>query len=341
MATIYKRGGKWYLNYSLNGKRVRKSVSRSKKIAKLALAQTEVNIGKGDIFGVQCHEEIDFDALCKMYLENSIGIRQSTRRRYDVSTKNLLKHFAGRKIKQITTEDVEHYMTVRSQHVEPATINRDIACLKHMFRKAVEWGYLSHNHLQVIRKLREPPGRTHHLNVDEIQRLLEVCADHLKPIVMLAVNTGMRKAEILNLKWKDVDFTNKRILISYQKNNEFSSIPMNDTVIDTLKALRRSDDCEYVFVGDNGKPYTDIKRSFKTALIKAGIEDFTFHDLRHCYGSLLAYFGTDARMIQDLMRHKDSRMTARYVHLHDKRRRETVQSLGKRLISVSPENDDD
>jgi len=158
---------------------------------------------------------------------------------------------------------------------------------------------------------------------------LSNCSGYLRDIVLVALNTGMRKGEIFNLKWQDVDLDLRMIHVSDSKNYEARDIPMNDILYKTLKALREKaeEGQEYVFVNPKtGRPY-DLKRSFKTALKRAGIEDFTFHDLRHTFASHLVMNGVDLMTVKELLGHKDIKMTMRYSHLSPDHKRVAVKRI--------------
>ena len=140
------------------------------------------------------------------------------------------------------------------------------------------------------------------------------CRKSLKPIVVIALNTGMRRSEIFNLKWEQVDLRHGFILLDTSKNGERREIPINTTLEYLFKEIPHSVESVYVFTGKTGKPLTDIKKGFHTALRKAGIENFKFHDLRHTFATRLVQRETDIYMISKLLGHEDIRMTQRYSH---------------------------
>ena len=125
---------------------------------------------------------------------------------------------------------IEKYKADRLQCVTPATVNRELACLKYMYTKAIEWEYVKTNPAKTVKLLKEPPGRLRYLKPEEVDALLKACADHLRPIVVTALNTGMRKSEILNLKWNELDLGNRKITVANSKNNEKRVIPINETL---------------------------------------------------------------------------------------------------------------
>jgi integrase len=145
-------------------------------------------------------------------------------------------------------------------------------------------------------------------------------------INLAALNTGMRKGEILSLKWTNVDFKNGVIVVEGTKNGEIRKIPMNQKLTVTLESGKRASRGEYVF-SDDGKPYGDVKTGWWSALKKAKIEGFRFHDLRHTFGSGLGMAGVDIRTIQELMGHKDIKMTMRYSHPTPERKKNAVKIL--------------
>jgi len=147
----------------------------------------------------------------------------------------------------------------------------------------------------------------------------------------VALNTGMRKEEILNLRWEDLDFRSRIIYILDTKNNERREIPMNDIVYETLLAVRKISDSPWVFCKKNGERYGNIRKAFEGARKRAGIVDFRFHDLRHTFASHLVMAGVDLRTVQELLGHKSFEMTLRYAHLSPEHKKAALDILGKRL----------
>ncbi len=139
-----------------------------------------------------------------------------------------------------STKMVEVFQTEKLQNNKPATVNRHIATLKHMFTKAEEWEMVSDDILKKIRKVKQLPEnnrRLRFLTKDECINLISACEHHLKPIVLMALHTGMRKGEILKLKWDQVDLTHGFILLENTKNGERREIPINPILKRTLHIL--------------------------------------------------------------------------------------------------------
>ena len=224
---IYQRKGVWYIDYSFNGRRVRKKVGTSRKMAELALNETELKIVKKKFLGINEPKRMIFDKLCEEYLQFSKANKRPLSHLRDItSIKSLNQSFGNMLITDITAQGLELHKNRRHDEVKPATTNREISCIKHMFTKAIHWDYLRKNPLRSVKKFREPPGRVRYLKENEIAKLLYCCAEHIKPVVITALNTGMRKGEILNLKWSDVDIVKRIITIRDSKNHESRHIPI-------------------------------------------------------------------------------------------------------------------
>ncbi len=327
---IYKRDKVWYLDYTYRGHRVRRKVGHSKKIAELALNEVELKITKGEHLGVHDPKRTLFEEFADEYLKFSkVNKAEKSYGRDITSLKtNLIPYFKGYYLTDIIPQAIEEYKLKRLEKVSPATVNRELACLKHLFNKAIEWEYININPVKKVKLLKEPPGRIRYLEDYEINILLNECSKELKPIVITALNTGMRRSELFNLKWMDVNFRDKTIIVKNSKNNESRFIPMNNAVHDTFRKLYHREN-DYVFQTKKGDPYKEVKTGFKSALKRAEIEDFKFHDLRHTFASYLAMNGWNLQTIQKLMGHKDFKMTLRYSHLAKSHLQDAVDSLGK------------
>ncbi|MBI5374181.1 MAG: site-specific integrase [Candidatus Schekmanbacteria bacterium] len=328
---IFKKGDNWYIDYYVKGKRKRKKVSSSKKLAEQVLMDVHVKIAKEEYLGVYSDRKIVFEDFTKEYLDYSRANKEpSSYKRDCLSISTMKKTFEGHFLFEITPQMIEKYKAERLKSVSPATVNRELSCLKHMYTKAVEWKVVTASPLKGVKLFKEPPGRLRYLSAQDVEILLKACSNHLKPIVVMALNTGMRKSEILNLKWSQVDLKNRKLSVIKTKNNEVRVIPINETLSKELHILSKNVKSQFVFSDEFGTPFGDIKKGFAAALRRAKIEDFRFHDLRHTFGSHMVMSGVDLRTVQQIMGHKDIKMTMRYSHLSP----EYVQDAISRLDSV-------
>jgi integrase len=206
--------------------------------------------------------------------------------------------------------------------VGPATINREMATLKHALSKAVEWKLLrktAREKLTAIKKYQEPSGRLRYLSGPaETDRLFTACEESLKPIVLMALHTGMRKEERLSLTWDAVDMTHGFIRLKQTKNGTARALPFNETLWSLFSGLRTRQDVPWVFHDAEGRRYNDIRHPFERACEDAGLTDFHFHDLRHTFVSWLIMRGVALATVSNLLGHTSPTMTLRYAHLSPK-----------------------
>jgi len=317
---IFKRGNIFWIRYAgIDGRIIRESTGSTKfRDAEALLIQRKQAVKEGKQPVVKRIANYYFKELAEEYLE--WGKRQRSFRSKRGFVKQLLEAFGNLPLRRFNSMLIEQYQTERLQKGnKPATVNRLLATLKHMFTKATHWDMVEEETLKRIRKvklLEENNRRLRYLSKEECQSLINACSPHMRPIVICALNTGMRKSEILNLKWDNIDLKHGFILLDRTKNGERREIPINDTLRSVLQGLIRRLDVPYVFYDPaTGKPYQDIKRSFNSALRRAGIRDFHFHDLRHTFASHLVMAGVDLTTVKELLGHKTLTMTLRYAHL--------------------------
>ena len=199
---------------------------------------------------------------------------------------------------------------------------------------AVKWGELPKNPFTGVKLLHVPAIPERILGRDEELKLLEACAQvrspHLGPIVSLALNTGMRKGEILALQWTQVDFANRLILVQNGKTDGSERrIPMNDTVFGLLSKLQTNGQGHLVFPSGrkNGEKLRDFKTAYQKAVIIAKLAKIRFHDLRHTFATRLLRIGVDLITVQKLLGHVKITTTARYTHALADAKIEAVRRL--------------
>lgn len=236
----------------------------------------------------------------------------------------------------------------------PATANRNIQRIKGLLSRAVDWGVLDQHPLSKLRRLKtDRSGRVRFLSPDEIcalraaldareetiraerdsanawrkERHKELMpdlravtfADHLKPLVLLSINTGMRRGEVFSLQWSDINFAGKVLTVAGEtsKSGQTRHIPINREALEVLEGWR-DQHCRksgYVFAGKDGNRLDNVKKSWNGLLKLAQIEGFRWHDLRHTFASRLAMAGVPLNTVRELLGHSDIAMTLRYAHL--------------------------
>jgi integrase len=321
---ILQKGKDWYIDYYYQGRRKREKIGPSRRLAEAVLAKRKLEIAENRYLDVRRKNQVSFKELASLYLEYSRANKRSWVRDR-VSIKSLEREFGDFRIDQLKSLSIEQYKQKRLKEVTPATVNRELACLKHMLNKGIEWAKCAENPVRQVKLLRENNSRLRYLTVEEAQKLYRGSASHLKPIVMLALETGMRRSEIFSVKWDDIDFEQKLIFVRNTKNGESREVPVSNLVANRLKDLKFKS--PFVFCNESGKPYCSVRKSFASALKKAGIENFRFHDLRHTFASHLVMQGADLVTVKELLGHKSLRMTLRYAHLSPGHRRDAIERL--------------
>lgn len=325
---IFKKNGSYYIDYyKPNGKRKREKIGPSKKLAKDVLRKRKVQMAEGKYLDKKNEEKIKFEDFADEYYELHSKQNKSCYKHDRYNIKVLKQHFSGKWLNKITVPMVKKFKLKRRKEVKPATVNRHLACLKSMFNRAIEWGKAEDNPVTKVKLFKENNEIVRYLKKEEIHKLLDNCAGHLRPIVVVAVNTGMRKGKVLSLKWENIDFNIGVITVEDTKNGDNRKLPMNKQVKKVLANIDKYPESPYVFHKDNGEPYGDIKRSFSTALKKSDIMDFRFHDLRHTFASHLVMKGVDLNRVRKLLGHKSMDMTLRYAHLSPDYQKEAVEKL--------------
>lgn len=267
---------------------------------------------------------------------------------------NNFTNIMAQRIDAITTRDLEQIRTAWLQAGNAAsTVNRKMGSISGVFSRAVEWEFISEHPLAKLKALKvDSKGQVRYLTSEESKRLREALdarqdearaererankwradrkkeqmpdfqslpfTDHLKPMVIVSLNTGVRRGELFDLKWPSVNFTTKTITIigDTTKTIETRHIPMNQESLATLKAWKeQSSEVGYVFPGQGGERIDDVKSAWLRLLERAQIIGFRWHDMRHDFASRLVMAGVPLNTVRDFLGHSDIKMTLRYAHL--------------------------
>ena len=289
---------------------------------------------------------------------------------YDKTLHTLDNNFSSimaRRLNEITGRDLELVRTSwLTSGNKPATANRKMGSISGVFSRAAEWGLISEHPLERLKQLKvDSKGQIRYLSPDEAERLrgaldarqeqkraerdsankwrqergrqpLEdlravTFTDHLKPMILLALNTGVRRGELFNLKWSDVNFATKTITVvgATAKTSETRHIPTNKEALATLQEWKKQgDDVGYVFAGQGGGRMEDVKSAWLKLLERAEIQGFRWHDMRHDFASRLVMAGVPLNTVRDLLGHSDIKMTLRYAHLAPGTKAAAVDLIG-------------
>src|SRR2546427_3781417 len=314
--TIYRRGQSWCVGFTVNGRRVRETVGPNKRIDERVLSLRMTQVLENRYFPPNRQlGRMPFKDFAQTYLEREGPLLKSIR-----TERNRVlawaREFGTRPLGQITRTEIEAWRRERMSKCRPATINRDLSRLRHMLNIAVEWELLEESPMKGMKFLRENNARTRYLSLEECQRLIASCfAPHIRALVSVALHSGMRLGEILNLHWRDLDFASGFILVRDSKNGESRHVPMDATLFALFRAYPHRLGTDLVFSSPAGGHIVDVRTGFQNACKRAGLIDLHFHDLRHTFASQFVMAGGNLFILKSVLGHKNITMTQRYAHL--------------------------
>jgi site-specific recombinase XerD len=277
------------------------------------------------------------------------------------------KAFFSKPLTEITPSLIEQWRIKRlNEGTAQATLNRNITMLKSLLNKAMEWGFLKENALKNVKQFKiDRSPKIRYLTVEEETRLrqallerdnqlrqernsanlwrekrgyellpelseAETC-DYLMPMVLLSINTGLRRGELFHLIWEMVNLSEGSLILSGEitKNKHSRFIPLNDEAYKVLAQLHKKAVTKegLVFPSKNNQPFNHVKRSWGSLLKKANITQFRWHDLRHHFASKLVMAGVDLNTVRELLGHSDIAMTLRYAHLAPEHKINAVRKI--------------
>jgi integrase len=348
-----KEGEVYGIDYYAGGKKHREIIGPLLTEAREKLEEMRKKARSGNYLSLASRKKIAFKELAEKYKEMQKGepYYDKTRRYYVPIIEDF---FDQRRLFQLSTLDIEAFKkkrketpTKRGKVRSDVAVNRELETLRHMLNKALEWGMLSENPFSRFRGsilFEEDENRIRYLTEEEIKRLCMVLdqekpkskenpEEKIKPyeylgnIVRAALLTGLRKGDLLSLKWSDVDLEKGILFFNEQKKSgKRRAKVLSRDMVDLLKSIPRGQS-ETIFTGPDGNPLQDVKRSFRTVLRLAGIKNFHFHDLRHTSASYMVMRGASIKAVQEHLGHTSLAMTQKYAHLSPEFQRSEVEKL--------------
>jgi len=334
--SVYEQNSKWYYNFMIYGIRKHGACkgcrTRSEALEFEAEVKNDVSLihrNKKDLSEIIKVKQMFDEYLEYSEINNKPDVYRDNKHKVDV-----MQNFFGAdttidKITPATIEKLKAY-TIDTLKLTKATFNRYFASL----RKAFNLLIINHklnmlNPCKLVSGFVEDNQIIRYLTEDEEKRLMKELPKYLKPIVICALTTGLRKSNILNLKWESIDFEYNFIEILKQENKgkKIIKLPLSKKFRKELEkiGIKKSG---YVFNSHRGdKPYSNIDEGFKQACIRAGIENFRFHDLRHTVGTRLVANGADLQTVKQYLAHSDIKTTQRYLHPVDENMLKAIDIL--------------
>jgi integrase len=363
---IRKRGKKYQIDYyDPAGKRVRPTFA-TRKVAKDELGKRTTLIAEGRYLDVKKENTTTLEEVLAEY-EKLLSYQTFFKTGKVFTLKRIREYFGpDRLIGTITYKELESFRaklmetpaTVKMRDGREkikgkrknTTINKQMSCLRHVFKKAKSWGMIDHNPFNDGESflLKENNMYLRYFTPEEAERLLDACGVHLRPIVLFCLYTGARHGEAVGLRWYQI--AGGHVNFVKTKTEDGRLVPLNEAVLAMLDSIRpmkaggkvvdldgnkisAEDAGGHVFTYQ-GKPIADVDIAFKGACSRAGIPfgrkipgGVTFYTLRHTFASWLAIAGVPIKTIQELMGHKHIQMTMRYAHLSEKVKKDAVKLL--------------
>lgn len=326
MGTVFLRGNSWVIEYrERNGRLKRESVGKkgvmTKTLAKAIINKREqaVKLGQEDMLDADIPSLEDFAKEYLSYVRDTV--KKRSWKRDELCLRHLIDFYKGRILSDIKPQDVDDYKTSRLSEVSPATVNRELEVLRHLFNLADRWSkFFGKNPASRAGLLPLNNKKERILSLDEERKLFAACDSYLRNIIVMALYTGMRKGEIITLKWDNVDLESGLITIDQTnaKSKKTRRVPINSAVRRLFLEQRlKSARSDYVFLSSRGTPYLrqdSLNRAFMLALKKAEISGLRFHDLRHTAATRMIELGASIVAVKEILGHASLDMTMRYSH---------------------------
>jgi integrase len=335
---VYKRGDTWYISYFLNGRHIREAMGANKAAAEAVLNRKKLAIRAGKYSDPEDLPRITIDMACDEYKKRSAHLKSQSTLKYALAI--IKKHFAGRNVCDLTEKDIDDFIITRRDAPTRwktkragATVNREVNILRSLLTMATRQGMMEKNPASRPRRLPESKGRLRYLTTEEAGRLLELAkktaSKDIYTIILIALESGLRRGEIFNLHWADLDFRNDQVWVRETKNGAPRYVPMTARVKETLSKRPRRLGMPYIFPGrtEGNHLSNGVRETFMNLLERAGIKDFRFHDLRHTFASHLVMAGVPLHTVGQLLGHKTPGMTMRYSHLSPDHLKQAVRNL--------------
>lgn len=334
MAGVYRRGTTWWVRFRMGGVHVRRSAKTTKKgeaqVYLHRLMEEHAQATHGDVLP----RHLLTEAMGRFFEETSL--RVGTVETYRFTSKVCARLLGHLHLDEINRRALAEFVATRKRTgVTDATIRRDLAFLGSVFTAAIRWGWADTSPVTQFNKkaLKESSPRTRFLTREEFGRLHDAASDDLKPILVLAVETGLRKEELLGLKLASIDLRRRELHLTITKTGRPRQVPLSPRALETIKELleqRSRPRSPNLLCKPDGSRTGNPKKAFEGACRRAGIDDFRFHDLRHTYASWWVQDGGDLYRLSRILGHATLQMTARYGHLRTDDLHEELERVGRR-----------
>ena len=316
MASIRFRSNKWQARVSRKGEQSLVKTFQSKEDAQRWARSVEVEWDRGTYTNIHQAQKTTFGELIERYLREVTPLMRGAGAD-TIRLKAIMRRpIAKENMATLTSAKIAKYRDQRLQEIKPSTVVRELAYFSSIINHArKEWGLNTPNPVLGVRKPAQPQGRNRVLSYEEERILLEACIPkanrniYTRPFVILAIETAMRRGEILSLHWEDINYQTRTAYLSLTKNGESRRVPLSTRAIETLQLLPRS-------IGGRVLPinFAALETNFKRARDRAGLTDLRIHYLRHTAATRLSEKLPNLLELSAVTGHKSLAMLKRYYH---------------------------
>jgi integrase len=350
--SIFKRGNVYWYHFLFNGDHVQRSTKQGNpRVARQIEAAFKTALAKGEVGITERKKAPGFKAAMKAFLawsESEHEAHPATHRRYKVSSIALLSHFGDKPIDRITTEDVEGFKTVRAmesatakgkeqgkrkstgKRIRPATLNRELACLKALFNHALKSGFTFRNPVSRVDFLPENNEQTRVLTYDEQGKYLAAATSMLRDVATLMLETGMRPEEVYRIQPENVNLAGGFLFIPHGKTKAARRrVPLTATARNVLTRRMAGLKSPFLFPCDRDaeRPVPKVNNAHDRAVKVSKVASFRLYDLRHTWATRAAESGIDLVTLAALLGHSKIQMVLRYAHPTQEHQARSVERM--------------
>lgn len=347
----------WWYKFKFGGKEHRASTKcTNKREAQQIEAAKRTQLAKGEV-GIDAKRAVpNFDAAMKDFLawqRNEHAAKPATAKRLTTSSKALLGFFKDKPLDEIEAEDIERYKQWRIKQkrlppvkllennpkattdtpIKPATVNRELACLKSLFNRFIKDDVLLKNPVSKVKFLKEESEQMRVVSDEEERLYLMACSQPLRDVAILMLETGMRPEEVFRIERRNVHLDKNYIFNPFGKTKAAKrKIPLSRKAHDVLRVRLKNVDGELLFPSGRGgkdlsKSIVKLTNGHRGAVSRSGVAEFRLYDLRHTFATRHAQLGTDLITLKDLLGHKNLDMLKRYAHPSDEHKANAIQRM--------------
>ncbi len=354
---VYKRGSTYWMKFKFGGVVIRKPTKcRSKRDAEEVERAYRTKLAKREV-GIEESKPVPaFDAAIREFLDRVRADRagkRNTTRRAETSSKALLRYFGKRRLDTIAVEDVERFKDWRrvqrkqapnkkikvnsrattDKPIKPATVNRELACLRAMLNHFIRLDMLAKNPVSRVKFLREDNELMRVVSHDEERRYLMAASQPLRDVAVLMLETGMRPEEVCRMERRNVRLGEGYVFCPFGKTKAARrKLPLSNRAAEVLR--RRLLDCDSPFVfpspRDPSKPIVKLNAAHNSAVKRAKLDAFRLYDLRHTFATRVVEAGVDLVTLAALLGHSRVQMVMRYAHPSEKHQFEAIRTMESR-----------